>query len=77
MLGWLSEPGGARFLLEAPQPLGIVRDGGRQDLDRHVAPEPRVPRAIDLAHPALADGRDHFVRTKSRAGGEGHGWWPL
>jgi hypothetical protein len=31
-----------RLALEAPEPLGVLRDLGRQDLDRHVAVEVRV-----------------------------------
>ena len=45
----------------------------RQDLDGHVAPEPRVPRAIDFAHTAGAERRDDLVRAEACAGGQGHG----
>jgi len=41
----------ARFALEAGASIGIADKGGRQDLDRDVAPEPRVAGAIDLAIP--------------------------
>ena len=41
--------GGARFLLEAMEALGISRVRGRQDFDGDVAPEARIARAIDLA----------------------------
>jgi hypothetical protein len=44
----------AHFALEARQPIRIGRERGRQDLDRYVAPEPRVARAVHLTHPALA-----------------------
>ena len=51
--------GRARFLLEALAAIGMGGRVGRQHLDRHVAPEPGVGRAIDLSHPARADrGRD-------------------
>jgi len=38
-------------MLEAPQPLRITREVLGQHLDRHVAIQPRVPRAEHLAHP--------------------------
>ena len=42
------------FLLEAQQPIGIVRERRRQDLDRDVAPELVVSGAVDLSHAASA-----------------------
>ena len=36
-----------------------------QHLDRHVALEPRVPRPVDLAHPARAERRDDLVGTEA------------
>ena len=44
-----------RFALEAREPSGSRRERARQDLDRDVAAELRVARAIDLAHAARAD----------------------
>ena len=46
----------ARFLLEATEAFRVGGDVRRQDLDRDVAPEPRVVRAIHLAHAAGAEG---------------------
>ena len=46
------------FALEARQALGIGGERRRQDLDRHLALEPRVGGAIDLAHTAGAERRD-------------------
>ncbi len=43
------------FALEPRQPLGIVRQLRGQDLDRDLAPEPRVAGAVHLAHPAPAE----------------------
>ena len=43
-----------RFALEAREAIGIGGEGVRQDLDRDVAIELRVARAIDLAHAAGA-----------------------
>ena len=43
------------FALEAGKPFGIGREGVRQDLQRDLAPELRIARAIHLAHPAGAE----------------------
>jgi hypothetical protein len=59
--------GGARFLLEALQPVGIGRHGGRQHLDGDVAAKPAVPRPVDDAHAAGADLGDDLVRSESGA----------
>ena len=40
------------FLFESRQPLRIVVEGFRQDLDRHVAFENRVAGSIHIPHPA-------------------------
>ena len=55
-VGMVERRGGPRFLLEAPQASGSADTLGGQDLDRHLAPEPRVPRPVDLSHPARAEG---------------------
>ncbi len=44
-----------RLALETRQPLGIAGQRRRQRLQRHVAAQRRVARAIDLAHPAGAE----------------------
>ena len=44
-------------------PLGSDAERCRQNLDRHVAIELRVARAIDLAHPAAAEPRHHDVNA--------------
>ena len=44
----------AGFLLKAPQPVGIGRDGLGQNLDRDFAVQPRVVRTINLTHSARA-----------------------
>ena len=63
-----------RFALKAREPIGVSRDGRRQSLDRNLALQLRVRRAVDLAHAAGADGGDHFIGTETRAGSEGQGW---
>ena len=46
---------GARFALEAGEPSGSRANGGGQHFDRDVAAQPRVARAVDLAHAAGAE----------------------
>ena len=62
---------GLGFALEARQPVGVIRKRGRQDLDCDIAIEARVPRPVDLAHAAGADGGEDFVRAETSAGSEG------
>ena len=50
------------LVLEAAQPLGVLGEVGVDDLERHIAREPLVARAVDLAHAALAEERDDLVR---------------
>jgi hypothetical protein len=40
-----------------------------QNLDRDVAPEARVVRAVHLAHPTDPDLGGDFIRAEARAGG--------
>ena len=49
----------------------LRRKSLRQNFDGYVAMQPRVPRAIHLAHPALADGREDFVRPEFSPAGSG------
>ena len=54
MFGWL-ECGERLCFAGAPrQPIGIVRKRVRQDVERVVAIQLGIARAIDLAHPAFA-----------------------
>ena len=63
-----------RLAPEAREPRGVLPHLGRQDLERHVAPELRVGGAVDLAHPARADrGGDAVVGEASADQGRGHG----
>ena len=74
MLGWLRTPGGLRLLLEAAQAIGVLRERRGQDLDRDLAPEPRILRAVDLAHAAGADLAEDLVGAELRTGRQGHGY---
>ena len=59
-----------RLALEPLAPLRIGGEARRQHLDGHRAVEPRVLRLEHLAHPALADEGDDFIRAEPRAGRE-------
>src|SRR5258705_5849025 len=52
-----------RFAREACQAIGIAGEGVRKDLERDVAIQLRVAGAIDLAHPARAEGRENLIRA--------------
>ncbi len=61
--------GGARLPFEPRQQLGI---GARaQDLDGYGAAEPRVARAVDLAHAAGSQAVDDLVGADARSRSEG------
>ena len=62
----------ARLLLEPREPVRSAESSCGQHLDRHLAAEPRVPRPIDLAHPAGAKRRDDFERAEASARRETH-----
>jgi hypothetical protein len=61
-----------RLALEPADALGIVRERGRQDLQRNVATELRIAGFVDLAHPAGAEGGDDLVGPKSGADRNDH-----
>jgi hypothetical protein len=63
--------------VEAREPIRIVREGGVQHLDRHLAFEPAVARLVHLAHAASAERRRDFVGSQQRAGGKRHGSRPI
>lgn len=50
--------------LEPRHAFAVVREGFRQDLDRDVALEPGIPRAVNLAHSAGTDRPEDFLRTE-------------
>jgi len=59
-----------RFSLEPRQRFRIVRDGGRNDLDRDVTIQTRIARAIDLAHATRSERRQDRVRSERLPSGE-------
>ena len=72
MFGWLSAASTLRLALEARQAVAVRGEGVGQDLDRDVALQPGVARAIHLAHAACADSREDLVGADARAGGMRH-----
>ena len=52
------------FLLEAPDPVGLGGHRLGQDLEGHVAAEPRVVRPVDLPHAARAEAPADGVGTE-------------
>ena len=61
-----------RLALEAGEAVWIDSEEFGQDLQRDVAIEPRVARAIHLAHATRADQGDDFVGAEPGAGGYRH-----
>ena len=61
-----------RLALEAGQAVGIASEEVGQDLERDVAPEPRVAGAKHLSHATGAERGDDLVGAQFRAGGKGH-----
>ena len=68
-VGVVQGAGGPGFLLEAPQAIGIGREAVGQDLDRDLAAEARIARAVDLAHPSGAKRRQDFIRPDDPSAG--------
>ena len=56
-----------RLALEPLPHLVVARETRRKHLDRDVPPEPRVPRAPDLAHPARAEEGEDLVGSQAVA----------
>ena len=69
--------GRARFLIESREATRVAGEGRRQYLDRDVTNEPSVPRPIDFAHAARAEGREDFVGTEAGAGESGTSGWGI
>src|SRR5690349_21214430 len=58
-------------------PLETIAEALRRDFDGYLAPEPRIARPVDRAHPAGPDGRKDLVGTESLAGGQQHDLFSL
>ena len=62
-----------RLVLEALEPLDVLREVGVDDLEGDVPREPLVAGAVDLAHAALAEKRDDVVGADPSARAEARG----
>ena len=60
MFGWFRDASDLRLPLESREAIGIVGERLGQDLDRDVALQLRIARAIDLAHAARAERARRF-----------------
>jgi hypothetical protein len=57
---WVTHPsGGGDFLTESSEPVGIVGHVGREELEGDRLAQYQIVGPIYLAHPALANRRDH------------------
>ena len=63
--------------IEARPAIGVRQEGVGEHLDCNVAPESRVPRAIDLPHSSGAERREDLVGTEAGADSEGHDGRPI
>jgi hypothetical protein len=61
-----------RLPLEPRERVGIGGDAFGEDLDRHLAVQARVARAVDLAHAAGAEGSQNLVRAELRSRDQDH-----
>ena len=64
--------GGARFLFETGQSIGVCPDVGGQNLDRHLTAQSRVAGTIHFAHPTGAERSDHLIGAEPLACRERH-----
>ena len=71
MFGWFSEARTSASRWNRASRSAIAGEGLGQDLDRDVAIQLRVARAIHLAHAAGPEGREDFVGAEASAGEEG------
>ena len=60
------------FLYKTPQSIGVISQRRWQHFDRDIAPEPRVARAVHLAHAARSCWRYDLVRPEFGARGKRH-----
>ena len=64
--------GRAGFAFESRQPLGVGRKLGPQGFQGHIAPEPGVPRPVDLSHSARTESGENLVGSEAGSGGKRH-----
>ena len=71
MFGWFSDASVCASRVNRASRSGSLAKRVGQDLERDIAIQLRVARAIDLSHAAFADRRGDFVDAEAGAGGEG------
>jgi hypothetical protein len=64
----IQRAGRAGFLLEALEPMGILRDLLGQDLDRNLATETAVSRSVDLTHPPGPERPEDLIAAEACSG---------
>ena len=64
---------GLRLALEPRKAVAVARESVRQHLNRDVASEPGIPRAVDFTHAALSNGAEDFVGAETSSGEDWHG----
>ena len=72
MLGWDSAATARASRSKRASASGSLETRSGQHLHGDLAPEPRVPRAVDLPHPSGAEAGDQLVGTEARAGRDRH-----
>jgi hypothetical protein len=65
------------FLLEPAKAFGRAAEFLRQNFDRHVTAEARIPRAKHFSHSTRADGGHDLERTKFGAGVQQGKLWEI
>ena len=60
------------FALESREPFRVSGDKVGENLDRDVAIQPCIARAVHLAHAPGAKGRKDLVWSESNSGGKSH-----
>jgi len=73
-VGMVEAGDGAGLALEALPERGVGSEVGGKDLDRDGALEPRVARAVDLAHPTRPQRREDLVGPEAGPRREGQDW---
>jgi len=71
-VGMVQGSHGPRFLFKPPKTVGFVGEGGRQNLQGHIAQQASVARTIDLSHATGTDESNDLVGTELCFRREGH-----
>jgi len=63
-IGMIESRHRSRLLLKAVQAIGFVGNEFGENLERDIAPESRIPRAINFPHATRTDRSDDLVGTQ-------------